>query len=107
MSFLDNALTLITLASLFILGPTLGHAVVSCFDWHNWPVPIQHLVVGICTMISVAGLVLAYGALWQVSPKSVAWFSWVQEVPMVGHVIGPGPSPTAEKLKQEGNRRQK
>jgi len=104
MSWLDNALTLITLASLFILGPALGHALVSCFEWQNWSVPIQHLVVGICRLISVAGLIVAYGALWQVSPKSVAWYSWIQEVLVAGTVTGPGPSPTAEKAKQEGIR---
>jgi hypothetical protein len=44
---LDSALTLVTLASLFIAGPTVGHAVVSCFNWQNWSVPIQHVAVGI------------------------------------------------------------
>jgi hypothetical protein len=102
MSLLDNALTLITLASLFILGPALGHALVSCFEWQNWSVPIQHLVVGICRMISVAGLIVAYAALWQVSPKSVAWYGWIREVLVAGTVTGP--SPTAEKAKQEGIR---
>jgi hypothetical protein len=41
-AFLDNALTLITLASLLILGPAIGYAVISCFGWQNWSVPIQH-----------------------------------------------------------------
>jgi hypothetical protein len=50
MTFLDNALTLITLASLFILGPALGRVVVSCFDWEKCPVPIRHFLVGFGTL---------------------------------------------------------
>jgi hypothetical protein len=91
MSFLDNAFTLITLASLFLLGPALGRALVSCFNWQNWSLPIQHLAVGICTMIAVVGMVFAYGALWKLSPKSVAWYGWVQEVPVIGNVSVTGP----------------
>jgi len=48
MGFLDNALTLITLVSLFLLGPALGRALVARFDnWQYWSLPIQHLAVGI------------------------------------------------------------
>jgi len=48
MGFLDNALTLITLLSLFLLGPALGRALVARFDnWQYWSLPIQHLAVGI------------------------------------------------------------
>jgi hypothetical protein len=71
MNFLDHELTLITLASLFILGPAIGHAVVSCFAWQNWSVPIQHLVVGICTILAVSGMILAYGFLWERNPMAV------------------------------------
>jgi hypothetical protein len=84
MSFIDNALTLMTLASLFILGPAIGRAVVSCFEWPNWSLPIQHLIVGICTMFAVSGMIMAYGFLWERSPMTVAWYSWIQEVPTVG-----------------------
>ena len=87
MSILDNALTLITLLSLFLLGPALGRALVACFPgWQDWSLPIQHLVVGICTMIAVTCMVVAYGALWKVSPKSVAWYGWIQEGPVAGNV---------------------
>ena len=84
MSFLDSALTLITLASLFILGPAIGYAVVSCFNWQNWRAPIQHLAVGICTMVAVSGMILAYGLLWERSPTSVAWYGWIQELQTAG-----------------------
>jgi hypothetical protein len=77
---LDSALTLITLASLFIIGPAVGYAVVSCLNWQNWAVPIQHLAVGICTMVAVSGMILAYGLLWERSPTSVAWYGWIQEL---------------------------
>jgi hypothetical protein len=80
MSFLDSALSLITLASLFIIGPAIGYALVSCFNWQNWPVPIQHLVLGICTMVAVSAMILAYGFLWERSPASVAWYGWIQEL---------------------------
>jgi hypothetical protein len=79
MSFLDSALSLITLASLFIIGPAIGYALVSCFSWQNCPVPIQHLVLGICTMVAVSAMILAYGLLWERSPASVAWYGWIQE----------------------------
>jgi hypothetical protein len=57
MSFLDSTLTLITLASLFILGPAVGYAVVSCFNWQNWAVPIQHLALEISTMVAVSAII--------------------------------------------------
>jgi hypothetical protein len=91
MGFLDLALTIITLTSLFVLGPALGRALVSCFSWQNWSLPIQHLAVGICTMIAVTGMVFAYGTLWKLSPKSVAWYGWVEEVPVAGSVSVTGP----------------
>jgi hypothetical protein len=98
MSILDNALSLITLLSLFLLGPALGRALVACVPgWQDWPLAIQHLVVGICTMIAVAAMVLAYGELWKFSPTSVAWYNWIQEVPVAGNVnvTGDARSPPA------------
>jgi hypothetical protein len=42
MDFLENALTLITLLSLFLFGPALGRALIACFgSWRNWSLPIQ------------------------------------------------------------------
>jgi hypothetical protein len=99
-SFLDSALTLITLASLFILGPALGHAVVSCFDWQNWSVPVQHLVVGLCTIAAVSGMILAYGLLWEWSPKSVAWYGWIHEATVAGRVNPAPPTEIRQPLKK-------
>jgi uncharacterized membrane protein len=84
MSFLDSALTLITLASLFIIGPAVGHALVSCLDWQSWRVPIQHLIAGFCTMVAVSGMIFAYGFLWERSPKSVAWYNMINEMTTIG-----------------------
>ena len=98
MSILDNALSLITLLSLFLLGPALGRALVACVPgWQDWSLAIQHLVVGICTMIVVTGMVLAYGELWKFSPRSVAWYDWIQEVPVTGivNVTGDARAPPA------------
>jgi hypothetical protein len=103
MAMLDNALTLISLISLFLLGPALGRALVACFArWQEWPLPLQHLTVGICTMTVVTAMVLAYGALWKVSPKSVAWYSWIQEVPVAGNVNITGDTRRPTPVESEG-----
>jgi hypothetical protein len=91
MNFLDSALSLMTLASLFIIGPAVGYAVVSCFNWQNWPLPIQHLVLGICTMVAVSAMILAYGLLWERRPTSAAWYGWIQELPPAGKLRQTGP----------------
>jgi hypothetical protein len=101
MRFLDNALTLITLLSLFLLGPALGRALVARFDnWQDWSLPMQHLAVGFCTMIAMTGMVLVYGALWKLSPKSVAWYTWIHEVPVAGNVNVTGPVDVRQPLKK-------
>jgi len=98
---LDNALTLITLVSLFLLGPALGRALVACLPgWQDWWLPFQHLAVGICTMIVVTGMIFAYGALWKLSPKSVAWYGWAQQVPVAGSVNVTGPVEVRQPLKK-------
>ncbi|HET7889003.1 MAG TPA: hypothetical protein VFL62_22475 [Bradyrhizobium sp.] len=100
MSFLDHALTLITLASVFILGPAIGYAVVSCFGWQNWPVPIQHLAVGICTMLAMSGLILAYGFLWERAPATVAWYDWIEQIPTASKQSPTARSETRQPLKK-------
>lgn len=100
MNFLNHALTLITLASLFILGPAIGHAVVSCFAWQNWSVPTQHLVVGVCTILAVSGMILAYGFLWERNPMSVAWYNWIQQMPGTAKSSLTGPVDVRQPLKK-------
>ena len=45
--------------------------------------------------IAVAGMVVVYGALWKLNPKSVAWYTWIQGVPVdrqrAGNVSVTGP----------------
>ena len=73
-----HAATLITLLSLFILGPALGRAWMTRIDGsQGWSVPTQHFVLGLFTMIAVASMILVYGALWKLSPRSVAWYTWI------------------------------
>jgi hypothetical protein len=100
MSFIDNALSLITLASVFILGPAIGYALVSCFNWQNLPVSIQHLAVGLCTMIAVSGMILAYGLLWERSPTSVAWYGWIQDMQTTGKPRQTAPVEVRQPLKK-------
>jgi hypothetical protein len=86
------AVTLVTLLSLFILGPALGRAFLTRVDGsQDWSVPTQHLALGVFTMIVVAGMIVLYGALWKLSPKSVAWYTWIEEMPMKGSVGITGP----------------
>jgi hypothetical protein len=86
------AVTLITLLSLFILGPALGRALFTRINGsQDWSVPCQHVAVGLFTMIVMVGMILVYGALRKLSPKSVAWYTWVEEVPVRGSVGVTGP----------------
>ena len=87
-SFFESALTLITLASLFIVGPAVGHAIVTCFNWQNWSVPVQHLIVGLCTMLAVSGMILLYGFVWAKNPNVVAWYGWIEEPTIGGRAPG-------------------
>lgn len=100
MSFLDSALTLITLASLFILGPAVGYAVVSCFNWQNWAVPIQHFAVGISTMVAVSAMIMAYGFLWERSPTSVAWYGWIEQPQPAGKLRQTAPVDVRQPVKK-------
>lgn len=79
--FLENALTLITLASLLIIGPAVGHAIVTCLNWQSWTVPVQHLIVGLCNMLAVSVMILLYGFVWTQKPAVVAWYGWIEEAP--------------------------
>jgi hypothetical protein len=51
-------------------------------------------------MIAVTGMVFAYGALWKLSPKSVAWYTWIQQVPVAGNVNVTGPVDLRQPLKK-------
>ena len=48
----------------------------------------------------LSDLVFAYGALWKFSPKTVAWYGWIQEVPVAGNVSVTGPVEIRQPLKK-------
>jgi hypothetical protein len=50
-------------------------------------------------MIALAALILVYGALWKLSPKSVAWYTWIERVPISGDVEVTGSVDVQEPLK--------
>jgi hypothetical protein len=100
-----HAATLITLLSLFILGPALGRAWMTRIDGsQGWSVPTQHFVLGLFTMTAVASMILVYGALWKLSPRSVAWYTWIEEVPVRGSVGVTGPVEVRQPSKGKGER---
>jgi len=37
-------------------------------------------------MAAVSAMVFAYGVLWKLSAKSVAWYDFIQDVPVTGSV---------------------
>ena len=100
MRFLHNALTLITLLSLFVLGPAIGRALLMRVDRRQrWSQSVQHIALGVSTMIALTGMILIYGALWKLSPKSVAWYDWIEEVPVTGNVDVTGTVEVQEPLR--------
>jgi hypothetical protein len=65
----------------------------------EWSQSTQHLALGLCTMSAVAAMVLVYGALWKLSPSSVAWYDWIHEVPVAGSVEVTGAVDVQEPLR--------
>ena len=88
MRLLYHALSLISLLSLFYLGPAFGRAMLMRLDKRQrWSQSTQHIALGLSTMIALTGMILVYGLVWKISPKSVAWYAWVdQAIPIVGDV---------------------
>lgn len=87
MGFVYHALSLVTLLSLFYLGPALGRAMLTRLDRRQrWSQSTQHIALGLSTMIALTGMILVYGAVWKISPKSVAWYAWIEEIPITGSV---------------------
>jgi hypothetical protein len=80
--------SLLTLLSLFILGPALGRALLLWWDGQRKrTLPSQHMALGISTMITMAALLIFYGTVWKANPRLVAWYSWIDtELPISGDV---------------------
>jgi hypothetical protein len=105
MNFVNHALSLVTLLSLFYLGPAFGRAMLMRLDGRQrWSQSAQHIALGFTTMIALAGMVLIYGALWKVSPRSVAWYDFIQEVPVTGSVDVSGTVDVQEPLRVQIDR---
>jgi hypothetical protein len=88
MNLFAHISSLITLVSLFILGPALGRALLLWWDKHRErSLPSQHIALGFSTMIVVAALLVFYGVVWKTNPRLVAWYSWINtEIPTSGDV---------------------
>jgi hypothetical protein len=78
MRTIDHFLSLLTLISLIVLGPAIGRAIV-----RN---PKGPLVQAASTMVGVALLLALYGFVWTVRPRSVAWYTWLANMPVNGSV---------------------
>jgi hypothetical protein len=37
-------------------------------------------------MFAITGFIAIYGLIWNANPKMVAWYSWIQSVPIDGDV---------------------
>lgn len=87
MGFVYHALSLVTLLSLFYLGPAFGRAMLMRLDSRErWSQSTQHIALGLSTMVALTCMILIYGVVWKLSPKSVAWYTWMDEVPITGSV---------------------
>jgi hypothetical protein len=87
MNILYHALSIITLLSLFYLGPAFGRAMLMRVDKRqSWSQSIQHIALGLSTMIALTGMILIYGVVWKLSPRSVTWYAFIDEVTITGSV---------------------
>jgi hypothetical protein len=87
---LYHAASLLTLISLFILGPAFGRAILLTIDKRQtWPQSKQHVALGLCMMAALAVLIGIYGVVWKISPRSVVWYTWLSSVPIDGSVSIP------------------
>ena len=83
----EHILSIVTLLSLFILGPALGRALLLWWDARRArALPSQHIALAACTMVALTGLVILYGVIWKANPKMVAWYSWINSIPIEGSV---------------------
>jgi hypothetical protein len=78
MKMLDHFISLVTLVSLVILGPALGKAI-----FRN---PKGPVVLAFGTMLAVSLLLALYGIIWTVRPRSIAWYTWLANMPVNGNV---------------------
>ena len=106
MRLIEHIFSLITLLSLFILGPALGRALLLWWDKRRErTLPSQHIALGFSTMIVVAALLVFYGVVWKTNPRLVAWYSWIDtEIPISGDVeVSSGSVDVSESVEVRGS----
>jgi hypothetical protein len=37
-------------------------------------------------MIALTALIVTYGVIWKANPRMVAWYSWINSIPIDGNV---------------------
>jgi hypothetical protein len=83
----EHTISIITLVSLFILGPALGRALLLWWDARRErSLPSQHIALAASTMVALTGLIIIYGVIWKANPRMVAWYSWISSIPIEGSV---------------------
>jgi hypothetical protein len=86
-TLVEHIFSLVSLVSLFILGPALGRALLLWRDkGRERSLPSQHVALAVCTMIAITGLIAIYGVVWKANPSMVTWYSWLSSVPIDGSV---------------------
>jgi hypothetical protein len=83
----EHIVSLVSLVSLFILGPSLGRALLLWWDKRRErSLPSQHVALADCAMIAITGLIIGYGLIWKANPRMIAWYSWISSIPIDGNV---------------------
>jgi|RhiMethySRZTD1v2_1073278.scaffolds.fasta_scaffold2453652_1 hypothetical protein len=88
MNLFHRIVSLLTFASLFVLAPAIGRALLLWWDkQRNRSLPSQHIALAISTMVALTGLFAIYGVIWKANPKLVAWYDWMsRDIPIAGDV---------------------
>jgi hypothetical protein len=88
MTLIHRICSLLTLASLFVMGPALGRSLLLWFDQKRVRSPAgQQAALGISIMLGIASFVAVYGGIWKMNPKLVAWYDWIgRSLPISGDV---------------------
>ena len=88
MDLIERISSLVTLLSLFIVGPALGKALLLWWDERTQrSLPSQHIALTVSTMIALTALIAVYGVIWKANPRLIAWYAWIgPEIPIEGSV---------------------
>lgn len=87
MKLAEHIVSIVTLLSLFILGPGLGRALLIWWDTRREKsLASQHIALAACTMVALTGLIILYGVIWKINPRMITWYSWINSIPIEGSV---------------------